>query len=147
MHSNKLHPPPVVITVWLKWLFMPPRSWGILFLSCLSFFHCHSVILWNSETLTLLITFVQWVLKLCHFTWIFLVIKPFCGYHYFYSVTLTLEFDPFFENFNPAFKQWALELWYFTWKFPVIWLFLGYHYFFTPWPWSWILIQFLKTLT
>ena len=44
-------------------------------------------------TLTLLITFEQWVLELWYFTWIFPVIRPFCGYHYF--LPLTLEFDPF----------------------------------------------------
>ena len=61
---------------------------------------CHSVIL--SETLTLLITFEQRVLELRYFTCIFPVIRPFRGYHYFFTVTLTLGFDPFFENFNLA---------------------------------------------
>ena len=37
---------------------------------------CPTVIL--SETLTLRITFEQWVLKLWYFTWVFLVIRPFC---------------------------------------------------------------------
>ena len=42
---------------------------------------CNSVLL--SETLTLLITFEQWVLELWYFTWVFLVIRPFSGYNYF----------------------------------------------------------------
>ena len=32
------------------------------------------------KTLTLLITFEQWVLELWNFTWVFLVIRPFCWY-------------------------------------------------------------------
>ena len=32
------------------------------------------------KTLTLLITFEQWVLELWHFTWVFLVMRPFCWY-------------------------------------------------------------------
>ena len=35
------------------------------------------------KTWTLLITFEQWVLELWYFTWVFLVIWPFRGYHYF----------------------------------------------------------------
>ena len=34
------------------------------------------------KTLSLLITFEQWVLELWYFTWIFPVIRPFLGYHY-----------------------------------------------------------------
>ena len=71
---------------------------------------CHSVLL--SETLTLLKHFEQWVLELWYFTWVFLVITSF-----FYPVTFTLEFDPFFENFNLANDSWtvnAIEHWYFT---------------------------------
>ena len=54
------------------------KSGGILFLSCLSF--CHSVLL--SETLTLLITFEQWVLELWYFTchWVFHVKRLLLGY-------------------------------------------------------------------
>ena len=39
---------------------------------------CHSVIF--SETLTLLITFEQWVLELLYFSWIFLLIRSICWY-------------------------------------------------------------------
>ena len=161
------------------------RSWGILFLSCLSF--CHSVLFF--ETLTLLITFEQWVLELWYFTWIFSVVRPFRGNHiffnlwpwpwilthflktlilliifeqwvlellyftcvfivkrplrpfrghhnFFYPVTLTLEFDPFFENFNLAnnFERRVQELLYFTCVFLVIRPLIpfgGHHHF---WP-------------
>ena len=83
--------------------FTPPRSKiGAHF----DFVLCHSVLL--SETLTLLITFDQRVLELLYFTWIFSMIRPFSGYHYFVTlVTLTLEFDPFFENFNLFNNFWT----------------------------------------
>ena len=82
---------------------MPPRSkiGGILFLSCVSFYH--SVLL--SETWTLLIPL-------------------------FYPVTLILEFGPFFLNFNLTFEQWVLNFWYFTRVFLVIRAFRGYQYFY-----------------
>ena len=35
------------------------------------------------KTLTLVMTFEQWVLEFWYFTWIFLVVKPRCGYYYF----------------------------------------------------------------
>ena len=84
------------------------------------------------KTLTLLITFEQWVVELWYFKWIFRVIRPFHGYHYFFTLwrwpwslthflkTLTLLI---------TFKQGVLQLWYFTWIFPVIRPFRGYHYF------------------
>ena len=77
------------------------------------------------KTLTLLITFEQWVLGLWYFTIIF------------YPLILTLEYDPFLETltFLLTFEQWVLELWYFTWIFPVIRPFRTYHYLW-PWPWS-----------
>ena len=40
------------------------------------------------KTLALLITFEQWVLELWYFTWIFPVIRPFRGYHYFLNCDL-----------------------------------------------------------
>ena len=50
---------------------------------------CNSVLL--SETLTLLITFEQWVLELIYITLIvFPVIRPFRGYHYFLPSDLDL---------------------------------------------------------
>ena len=69
------------------------------------------------ETLTLLITFEQWVLELWYFTWVFLVIRPFRGYHYFLSCDLDLG-DPFFENFNLVITFEKLVL-YCTWEFLV----------------------------
>ena len=85
----------------------------ILFLYCLSF--CHSVIL--SETLTLLITFEQWVVDLCHFTWVFLVIDLAVGTIIFDPVTLTSEFDPFSKTITMliTFEQWVPVLSYCTW--------------------------------
>ena len=41
------------------------------------------------KTLTLLITFEQWVLELWYFTWVFLVIRPFCWYLTFWPWHLT----------------------------------------------------------
>ena len=69
---------------------------------------CHSVIL--SETLTMLITFGQWVLEFWYFIWVFLVIRPSVSTIIFYPVTLTLEFDPFIlKTFNLANKFWTMS--------------------------------------
>ena len=76
------------------------------------------------ETLTLFTTFEQWVLELWYFTWVFLVIRPFRVYHYFFTLwpwpwiliyflkTLTLLI---------TFEQWELELSYCNWAFLVTW--------------------------
>ena len=48
------------------------------------------------KTLTLLITFEQRVLELWHFTWVFLVVRPFRGYHYF--LPCDLDLDPFLKT-------------------------------------------------
>ena len=48
------------------------------------------------KTLTLLISFEQWVLELLYFTWVFLVIRPFSGYHYFWPCDLDLGVWPIF---------------------------------------------------
>ena len=50
------------------------------------------------KTWTLQITLEQWVLKLWYFTWVFLGIKPFCGYHYFLPCDLNSKFDPFLSR-------------------------------------------------
>ena len=77
---------------------MPPRSkigGHIVFvLSVILPSFCHSVLL--SETLTLLITFEQWVLELWYFTWIFSVIRSFRRYHYFLPCDLDLGVWPIF---------------------------------------------------
>ena len=85
---------------------------------------CHSVLF--SETLTLLISFEQWVLELWCFTWVFLVIRPSRGYHFFYPVTLTLEFDLLFENFNLAYNFWTVtaRALIFHMNIPCDWVFL-----------------------
>ena len=99
---------------------------------------CHSVILsfcpplWN---LYLLITFEQWVLELWYFTWVFLVMRPFCGYHYSWPFDLDLGVWPILKKktltFLITFEKWMLELWYFTWVFLVMRPFCWYHYL---WP-------------
>ena len=48
------------------------------------------------KTLTLLITLEQWVLELWYFTWVFLVTRPFSGYHYFLPCDLDLGVWPTF---------------------------------------------------
>ena len=64
------------------------------------------------KTLTLLITFEQWVLELWYFTWVSLVIRPFRVFHYVLPLlTFTLEFDPCFENFNLANNFWTVSAW------------------------------------
>ena len=69
---------------------------------------CHSVPL--SETLTLLITFEQRVLEHWYFTWIFPVIRPFRGYHYFWPCDLDLGVWPIFKkNFNIAYNFWTVS--------------------------------------
>ena len=72
------------------------------------------------------------MLELWHFTWVYLSV----GTIIFCPVTLTLEFDPFFENVNLVInlwtvstEQWVLELGYFTWVFIVLNPFRGCHYF------------------
>ena len=64
------------------------------------------------KTLTLLITFEQWVLNFWYFTWVCLVTGPFCGW------PCNLGVWPTFENFNLVkyftFEQWMIEFSYFT---------------------------------
>ena len=84
------------------------------------------------KTLTLLITFEQWLLELWYFTWIFPLIRPFRGYHYFLTFDLYLGVWPIFLKtltWLIIFEQWVLELLYFTWVFRVLRPFRGYHYF------------------
>ena len=107
---------------------------------------CHSVLL--SETLTLLITFEQWVLELWYFTWIFPVIRFFRGYHCFLSCDLDFgSLIHFLKTLTLllTFEQQVLELWYFTWIFPVIRPLRGYYYFLPFDLGVWPII--LKTLT
>ena len=127
--------------IWLRKLlyisssffFMPLRSKigaHIVFVLSVILSFCNSVLL--SETLTLLITFEQWVLELWYITCVFLVIRP--------RVTLFLTLWPwpwsltyFFKTLTLriTFEQWVLELWYFTWISLVMGSVRGFHYF---WP-------------
>ena len=86
------------------------------------------------KILTLLITFEQWVLELQYFTWVFLVIRPFVGTIIFYLVTLTWEYDLFFQNFNLANNFWIVSARaiYFTWISLLMRSFCRYLIF---WPW------------
>ena len=69
-------------------IFMPPRSnIGGHIVFVLSVIPSLCLL---SENLTLLITFEQWMLELWYFTWVFLVIRPFRGYHYFLPCDLDL---------------------------------------------------------
>ena len=108
-------------------IFIPPRAkivggGHIVFVLSVILSFRYSVILF--ETLTLLVTFEQWVLELWYFTWIFPVMRHFCWYHYFWPCDLDLA--PYFENFNLAKNFWTvLKLSYFTWIFPVIRPFRG----------------------
>ena len=61
------------------------------------------------EILTLLITFEQWVLELGYFTWIFPLIKPFCGYHNFWPCNHDLGVWHTFKNCNLANKFWTVS--------------------------------------
>ena len=55
-------------------------------------------------------TFEQWVLELWYFTWILPVIRPFCGYHYFWHCDLDLEVSPiFFDTFHLAYNFWTVS--------------------------------------
>ena len=65
---------PLFFTLW-------PWSWSLI-----DFF----------KTLTLQITFEQLVQELWYSTWVFLVIKPFIGYHYFLPCDLDLVVWPIF---------------------------------------------------
>ena len=123
----------------VKWyvVFMPRRSRGILFLS-----FSHSVLL--SETL--LVTFEQWVLELWYFTWIFPVIRPFHGFHYFLPYDLHLGVWPFFENFNLANNFWSVSVtaFIFHMNIPCDKTFPWVPLLFTLWPWPWSLTHFWK---
>ena len=67
----------------------------------------------------------------------------------FDPVTLTLEFDPVFENFNLANNFWTVSAraLMFHMSIPCYKYFLWVALFFTLWPWLWGLTHFLKTLT
>ena len=125
---------------------MPPRSKRVYCFGSV----CYSVILsfCNSVWIFYLVnTFWTVSARALTFHRVFLLTIPFQGYHHFYPVTLTLEFDLLFENLTlfVTFEQWVRELWYFTCAF------LGTRhwvpFFFTLCLWSWSKTYSLKTLT
>ena len=67
----------------------------------------------------------------------------------FYPVTLTLEYDPFLENFNLAynFGTVSVRALIFHMSTPCEKTFKWVPLFLTLWPWPWSLNHFLKTLT
>ena len=100
-------------------------------------------------TLTLLITFEHWMLELWYFIWIFLVIRPFRGYHYFLPCGLDLGVWPIFENSNLANNFWTVSARALIFHMNISWYktFSWVPLFFTLWLWPWSLTHFLKTLT
>ena len=70
------------------------------------------------KTLTLLITFEQWMLEVWYLIWVFLVIRNSCGYHHFFTLWPWPWIWPIFENFNLAYNFWT-ERFYITWAFRV----------------------------
>ena len=120
------------------------------------FWHCDLVVRPIGvffKLLTLLTTFEQRVLEFRYFTLIFFVTRPFRGYFrgYFDTVTLTLEYGPFFENFNLANKLWtaSARVSIFHMNIASGQTFPGVPLFQTlwPWPWSSTYRYFYKTLT
>ena len=72
------------------------------------------------------------MLELLYFTWIFPVIRPFRGYHYFLPCDLDLEVWPnFLENFNLSYKFWTVSVraLIFHMSIPCDKTFLWFHYF------------------
>ena len=67
----------------------------------------------------------------------------------FDSVSLTLEFDLLFKNFNLAYNFWTVSAraLIFHMIIPCDKTFQWVPLFFTLWPWPWSLTHFLKTLT
>ena len=60
--------------------------------------------------LTLLITFKELVVEIWYFTWVIIVTRPFSEYQHFVDpVTLTLEFELLFKNFNFAYNFWTVS--------------------------------------
>ena len=78
-----------------------------------------------------------------------LVIRRFCGYHYFFPCDLDLGVWPIFENFNLANNFWTVSAraLIFHMSILVIRPFLWIPLYLTLWPWPWSLTYFLKTYT
>ena len=56
----------------------------------------------------MLITYEQWDLELWCFTWVFLVIRSFCEYQYFWLCDLDVEFWLFKKKINIAYNFWTV---------------------------------------
>ena len=144
--------------IFINTVFMPPRSkigGHIVFVLSVILSFCHSVILsfcnsvilsfchfvLLSETLTLLITFEQWVLELWYFTWVFLVMRPLFFTLWPWPWSLT--------NFCLANNFWTVSAGalIFNMSIPCDETFLWMPLFLSLWPWPWSLTHFLKTLT
>jgi hypothetical protein len=101
---------------WVNEAFLCPRDrrWEghIVFVLSVILSPCHL-----RKTLTMAITFEWWVLGLWYFTRVFLVIRPFHGHQnslwqslslgnkIFDLLTLTLVFNPLFEDFNLGYRS------------------------------------------
>ena len=84
------------------------------------------------------------MLELWYFTWIFLVIRPFGGYHYFLPCDLDLGFWPIFWNFNLTNNFWTVSAraMIVHISIPCDKTFPWVPFFFTMWPWPWSLTIF-----
>ena len=100
------------------------------------------------KTLTLLINFEHWVLKHWYCTWVFLVIRPFRGYHYFRTYDPDLKLWPIFESFNLANNFWTVSAraLIFHMNIPCDMTFLWIPVWLTLWPWPQSFTYFFKTL-
>ena len=101
------------------------------------------------KTLTLLITFEQWVQELWYFMWVFLVIRTLRGYHYFLPCDLDHGICSIFLCFNLAYNFWRVSAraLIFQMSIPCDKTLPWVPIFFTLWPCPWILSHLLKTLT
>ena len=95
------------------------------------------------KTLTLVITFEQWMLELWYFTGVFLVTRPFRCYQHF----LPLEFNLFSKNSNLANNFWIVITLILHMNISCDKVFQYILIFLTLWPWPWRLAYFVKTWT
>ena len=61
------------------------------------------------KPLNLLITFEQWLLELWYFTWVSFVIRPFRGYHLFFTLWTWPESLTYFLKTYPANIFWKVS--------------------------------------
>ena len=115
---------------------------------------CHSVLL--SETLTLLITFEQWVLEIWYFTcrlnilWKYFMRQAFPWIPTIFTLwTLPLSLTYFLKTFGLAKNFWTVSARVYTFHINVSRgkAFPWVPTFFILWPWPWSPTNFLKILT